>query len=72
MSSSPRCARSERLILRPLTNAPSSFARLGARFDNAALLRAAGVPVMLRSFETQRVLFERYRELDAETPPAYR
>lgn len=42
------------VILRPLTNAPSSFARLGARFDNAALLRAAGVPVMLTSFETHR------------------
>lgn len=42
------------VILRPLTNAPSSFARLGARFDNAVLLRAAGVPVMLTSFETHR------------------
>lgn len=42
------------VILRPLTNAPSSFARLGARFDNAALLHAAGVPVMLTSFETHR------------------
>lgn len=42
------------VILRPLTNAPSSFARLGARFDNAALLRAAGVSVMLTSFETHR------------------
>lgn len=42
------------VILRPLTNAPSSFARLGARFDNAALLRAAGVQVMLTSFETHR------------------
>lgn len=42
------------VILRPLTNAPSSFARLGARFDNAALLAAAGVPVVLTSFETHR------------------
>ncbi|MFW6088153.1 MAG: amidohydrolase family protein [Gemmatimonadota bacterium] len=42
------------VILRPLTNAPSSFARLGARFDNTALLRAAGVPVMLTSFETHQ------------------
>jgi len=42
------------VILRPLTNAPSSFARLGARFDNAALLRAAGVSVILTSFETHR------------------
>lgn len=43
------------VIVKPLTNAPSSFARLGARFDNAALLRAAGVPVILTSFETHRV-----------------
>ncbi len=42
------------VILRPLTNSPSSFARLGARFDNAALLQAAGVPIMLTSFETHR------------------
>ena len=42
------------VILRPLTNAPSSFARLGARFDNAALLNAAGVRVILTSFETHR------------------
>jgi imidazolonepropionase-like amidohydrolase len=42
------------VILSPLTNAPSSFARLGARFDNAALLNAAGVRVILTSFETHR------------------
>jgi imidazolonepropionase-like amidohydrolase len=42
------------VIVKPLTDAPASFARLGARFDNAALLRAAGVRVMLTSFETHR------------------
>lgn len=42
------------VIVKPLTDAPSSFARLGARFDNAALLDRAGVRVMLTSFETHR------------------
>lgn len=42
------------VIVKPLTDAPTSFARLGARFDNAALLHDAGVRVMLTSFETHR------------------
>lgn len=42
------------VVLKPLTNAPTSFERLGARFDNAALLQSAGVPVVLTSFETHR------------------
>jgi len=42
------------VIVKPLTDAPTSFARLGARFDNAALLHRAGVRVMLTSFETHR------------------
>jgi imidazolonepropionase-like amidohydrolase len=35
------------VILQPLTNLPSSFTRLGARFDNAAILARAGVPIVL-------------------------
>ena len=42
------------VILQPLTNAPSSFARLGARFDNAALLRRAGVRIALTPFQSHR------------------
>lgn len=42
------------VIVNPLNNRPSSFARLGARFDNAALLADAGVRVMLTPFETHR------------------
>lgn len=42
------------VIVKPLTDAPTSFSRLGARFDNAALLREAGVRVMLSSFQTHR------------------
>lgn len=42
------------VILKPLVNAPGGFDRLGARFDNAALLREAGVEVLLTSFETHR------------------
>jgi imidazolonepropionase-like amidohydrolase len=42
------------VILKPLTNAPASFERLGARFDNAALLHAAGVGVAFTTFENHR------------------
>jgi imidazolonepropionase-like amidohydrolase len=42
------------VILKPLTNAPGDFERLGARFDNAAMLHAAGVPVAFTSFENHR------------------
>lgn len=40
------------VILKPLTNLPGGFDRLGARFDNAALLHEAGVPVVLATFDT--------------------
>lgn len=42
------------VILKPLTNSPTGFARLGARFDNAKLLDEAGVDVILTTFETHR------------------
>lgn len=35
------------VILQPLTNLPSGFARLGSRYDNAALLQRAGVRVII-------------------------
>ncbi len=35
------------VIVQPLTNLPSQFSRLHSRYDNAALLRAAGVTVIL-------------------------
>jgi imidazolonepropionase-like amidohydrolase len=35
------------VLVTPLTNLPSSFARLGSRYDNAALLARAGVRVAL-------------------------
>ncbi len=40
------------VILKPLTNLPTEFDRLGSRFDNAARLAEAGVPVVLSSFDT--------------------
>lgn len=42
------------VILKPLTSLPSSFERLGARFDNAARLVEAGVPIAFSSFENHR------------------
>ncbi|HEY7452662.1 MAG TPA: amidohydrolase family protein [Candidatus Limnocylindria bacterium] len=42
------------VILKPLTSLPSAFERLGARFDNAALLAAAGVRVAFSTFENHR------------------
>ena len=35
------------VIVQPMTNLPSSFTRLGARFDNAAILARAGVRVVI-------------------------
>ena len=35
------------VILQPLTNLPSTFRRLGSRYDNAALLHQAGVRLVL-------------------------
>ncbi len=40
------------VVLKPLSNAPSGFDRLGARFDNAALLHRAGVDVLIGSFDS--------------------
>lgn len=40
------------VIVRVLENLPGSFERLGARFENAALLREAGVPVVITSGDT--------------------
>ncbi|HUP19473.1 MAG TPA: amidohydrolase family protein [Gemmatimonadota bacterium] len=42
------------VIVKPLTSLPSAFERLGARFDNAALLAAAGVPVAIGVLDTHR------------------
>jgi imidazolonepropionase-like amidohydrolase len=39
------------VILRPLSNLPGSFASLGSRFDNAALLGEAGVAIALSTFD---------------------
>ncbi len=41
------------VIVDVLANLPSGFDRLGARLDNAALLQAAGVSVIVSSDETQ-------------------
>ncbi|HUF88901.1 MAG TPA: amidohydrolase family protein [Gemmatimonadota bacterium] len=42
------------VILKPRTSLPSGFERLGARFDNAALLAAAEVPIAFTPFENHR------------------
>ncbi|MGH7567176.1 MAG: amidohydrolase family protein [Gemmatimonadota bacterium] len=42
------------VILKPLTSLPGSFERLGARFDNAALLAEAGVAIAFTPFENHR------------------
>lgn len=43
------------VIVFPLVTGPESFETLGAREDNAALLAAAGVPVILSTEETHNV-----------------
>lgn len=43
------------VILQPLTNLPAGFDRLGARFDNAALLRESGVRVVISTFDAHNV-----------------
>jgi imidazolonepropionase-like amidohydrolase len=40
------------VIVKPLNNLPTAFDRLGTRFDNAARLSAAGVPVAISTFDT--------------------
>jgi imidazolonepropionase-like amidohydrolase len=40
------------VILKPLSNLPTEFDRLGTRFDNAARLAEAGVPVVLSTMDT--------------------
>lgn len=47
-------AESVPVILKPLTSLPSGFERLGARFDNAALLAAAEIPIAFTPFENHR------------------
>ena len=48
------------VILAPLTNLPTQFDRLGARFDNATLLRNAGVEVVISSLDTHNSRNLRY------------
>lgn len=43
------------VVVQPTANLPSSFETLGARFDNAARLAEAGVPVVLSTFDTHNV-----------------
>ena len=43
------------VVLDPLTDAPTDFSHLGARFDNAALLDRAGVTVILSTFDAHNV-----------------
>jgi imidazolonepropionase-like amidohydrolase len=40
------------VIVKPLSNSPAGFDRLGARFDNASLLHLAGVKVVIGSFNS--------------------
>lgn len=42
------------VILKPLLSTPEDFERLGSRFDNAARLAAAGIPIAISSFESHR------------------
>lgn len=43
------------VVVNPMFNLPSTFEELGARADNAALLNAAGVKVVLSAFEAHNV-----------------
>lgn len=40
------------VVAKPLNNLPTEFDRLGTRFDNATQLQAAGVPVVISTFDT--------------------
>lgn len=40
------------VVVKPLSNLPTEFDRLGTRFDNAMRLKEAGVPVVLSTFDT--------------------
>lgn len=40
------------VVVKSLNNLPSEFDRLGTRFDNAARLQNAGVPVVISTFDT--------------------
>ncbi|MEX2400287.1 MAG: amidohydrolase family protein [Rhodothermales bacterium] len=42
------------VILKPLTSLPGDFEQLGARFDNATILHAAGVPIAFTTFDNYR------------------
>lgn len=48
------------VILKPLTDLPVQFDRLGSRFDNAALLTAAGVHVVISTLDTHNARNLRY------------
>ncbi len=48
------------VILKPLANLPVQFDRLGTRYDNAAILRQAGVRVVISSFDTHNARELRY------------
>lgn len=48
-------ARKVPVVVQPTLNLPERFEKLGARADNAALLRKAGVPVILSTFSTHNV-----------------
>jgi imidazolonepropionase-like amidohydrolase len=43
------------VVVEPTLNLPERFEKLGARADNAALLKEAGVPVVLSTFSTHNV-----------------
>ena len=44
-----------RVVVQPLSNLPTQFDRLGTRFDNAALLSQAGVPVVISTRDSANV-----------------
>ncbi len=43
------------VILEPLTNLPTTFQQLGARLDNATLLAAAGVELVMTRFDAHEL-----------------
>ena len=40
------------VIVKPLSNSPTQFDRIGTRFDNAARLAEAGVPLIITTWDT--------------------
>ena len=43
------------VIIDPMDNIPSSFDSIGARLDNAAILHAAGVKILITSQNTHNI-----------------